>query len=229
MHGARLERVGAIGGILFFIAVLANFFTPETPDVDDPTLKIVRELADDRTGQIASVYLLGLGALFYLVFIAGLWALLRGAEAERGTSTLVLLGGVGTATIILVASAVLYAVVGAAYDHREPGAVRALFELEEVVFLPVGFTLAVFYVGVALSALGNRSLPAWLGWAAAVFAVVFPIALLGLFSKADDGGVLGTVFFIALVLNFIWVLATSIIMLRATPATGPAGAPPTAT
>jgi hypothetical protein len=222
MTGGRLVRLGAVSGILFFLAVLGNFFTPETPDVNDPAVKIARELADDRTGQIASSYLLGLGALLFLVFIAGLWAHLRAAESERGTSTLVLLGGVGTAAIILVASIVLYAVVNAAYDQREPAAVRALFELEEVMFLPIGFTSAVFYLGAALSGLGHKSLPAWLGWSAAALAAVYPIALLGLFSKADDGGVLGAIFFIAILLNFIWILATSIVMLRAGRAAGEA-------
>jgi hypothetical protein len=228
MLGARLERLGAVAGILFFISVIANFFTPETPDADDPNAQVVRELADDRTGHVASVYVQGLGALFFVVFVAGLWALLRRYESERGASVLVLLGGIGTAAVVLVASTVYYALVEAAYDNRAPAAVRALFELDNTVILAVGWTLAAFYVGAAISVLANRSLPVWLGWVAAILAVAMPVCLLGQFSKDDEGGVLGGIFFLFLVVNFLWVLIASIIMLRATPASERAEAPPPA-
>jgi hypothetical protein len=114
--------------------------------------------------------------------------------------------------------------VEAADSGREPEAVRALFELDEVMFLGIGVTLPAFYGGVALSALRTGSLPAWLAWIAALLAVVFPIALLGLFSEDDEGGVLGGIFFIALLINFLWVLATSIAMLLG--GREPAEAPP---
>jgi hypothetical protein len=226
MGSARLERIGAVAGILFFVAVVANFLTPETPDADDPNVTIVQELADDRTGHIASVYLNGLAAIFFVLFAAGLWALLRRAETERGASVLVLLGGVASSAVILVAGTVYYALVNAADDARGPVAVRALFELQETVFLAVGWTLAIFYAGAALSSLGARSLPAWLTWPAALLAVLFPICLLGLFSEEDEGGVLGGIFFIALVVNFLWILAASIVMFRARPVPGPATTAP---
>jgi len=208
------ERVGAVAGILFFVAVVANFFTPETPDADDPTAQIVSEIADDRTGLLAGVYLLGLGSLLFLVFVGALWSRLRRMEVERGPSILVALGGIGTAVIVLMAAGVLLAVVEAADEGREAASVRALFELDEVLFIVLGWTSAVFYAGVALSSLPTRSLPAWLGWIAAALAVVFPVAFLGVFSEDDEGGVLGVIFFIGLLVNFLWVLATSIVMLR---------------
>lgn len=30
------QRIGAVSGILFFALVIASFFTPETPDEDEP-------------------------------------------------------------------------------------------------------------------------------------------------------------------------------------------------
>jgi hypothetical protein len=213
MSGRQWERISAIFGILFFVAVLANFGTPETPDVDDPTAKIVSELADDRDGHVLSVYLLFLGSLFFLVFVGGLWSRLRRAEQEPGASVLMLLGGLGTAVVVLVAGTVYLSVVEAADAGREPEAVRALFELDETVFLAIGIPSSAFYAGIALSALATRSLPAWLGWIAAILAVLFPITLLGIFSESDEGGVLGGVFFGAFIVNFLWILAASIVML----------------
>ena len=211
------ERVGAVSGILFFAAVVASFFTPETPDADDPTAEIVSSIADDRTAHLVTVYLQGIASLLFLVFVGALWSRLRRAEVDRGPSILVALGGVATAVIVLVSSAIFLALIEAADEGREPAAVRALFELDEVVFIVIGWTSAVFYAGAALCSLWTRSLPRWLGWVAAALAALFVIAFLGIFSEDEDGGVLGGIFFVGILVNFLWILATSIVMLRSGP------------
>src|SRR5687768_1705494 len=220
------ERVGALSGILFFAAVVASFFTPETPDADDPTAEIARSIADDRTAHLLGVYLQGIASLLFLVFVGALWSRLRRAEADRGPSVLVALGGVGSALIILVSSGVFLALIEAADEGREPAAVRALFELDEIVFIGIGWTSAVFYLGAALSSLATGSLPPWLGWIAAGLAALFVVAFVGVFSTDDEGGVLGAIFFIGILVNFLWTLATSIVMLRARPAAEGVGAAP---
>jgi hypothetical protein len=212
------RRTGAVSGLLFFAVVVASFFTPDTPDADDLTAEIVNSIADDRTAHLVSVYLGGLASLLFLVFVGALWSRLRAAEGDRGPSILVALGGVGTAAIVLVANGVFLALIEAADEGREPAAVRALFELDEVVFLGFGWTSAAFYTGAALSSLATRSLPRWLGWVAALLAVVFVVGFLGVFSEDDEGGVLGVVFFIGFIVNVLWILAASIVMLRSSPA-----------
>ena len=219
------QRVGALSGLLFFVTVVASFFTPDTPDADDPTAEIVSTIADDRTAHILSVYLTGLASLLFLVFVGALWSRLRAAEADRGASILVALGGVGTAALVLIANGAFLALIEAADEGREPAAVRALFELDEVIFLSFGWTSAAFYLGAALSSLATRSLPRWLGWGAALIAALFVIASLGVFSKDDEGGALGFVFFLVFLLNLLWILATSILMLRERPAARPVGPP----
>jgi hypothetical protein len=219
------QRAGAVSGILFFALVITSFFTPETPDEDDPTAEIVSSFADDRTGHLVGVYIGGFASLLFLVFVGALWSRLRAAETDRGPSILVALGGVGTALIVLVANAVLMGLVDAADQGREPEAVRALFELDLVVFLGIGWTSAAFYVGAALSSLATGSLPRWLGWIAAALAVAFVVGFLGIFSEGDEGGVLGYFFFAGILVNVLWILATSIVMLRSKPAATPSGAP----
>jgi len=217
------QRIGAISGILFFVAVFASFFTPETPDADDPTAKIASELADDRSAHLVTVYLLGLGSLLFILFVGALWSRLRAAEADRGPSIVVALAGIATAVIVLVSSMVFLALIEAADEGREPAAVRALFELDELIFLAIGWTSAAFYGGVAVSSLANGSLPRVLGWIAAGLAVLFPICFFGIFSESDDGGILGGIFFLGILINFIWILATSIVMLRSRTGATPAG------
>jgi hypothetical protein len=208
------QRLGAVSGILFFLAVLASFFTPETPDADDPTAEIVSSIADDRSALIVGVYLEGIASFFFLVFVGALWSRLRAAEVDRGPSILVALGGVGTAAIILVESGLFLALIDSADEGREPAAVRALFELDEVLFIVIAWTSAAFYAGAALSSLSTGSLPRWLGWIAAALVVVFAVSYLGVFSEDDEGGPLGGVLFIGILVNFLWILATSIVMLR---------------
>jgi hypothetical protein len=220
------ERQAAIAGLLFVAVLIASFFTPSTPDIDDSTAKIVQDLADDRDGLIAGAYLGGIASVLFIAFTAGVWSRMRAAEGEAGPSVLTLLGGLGSALVIIIANGILLATVYAAYEGREPDAVRALFELDNTVFLGLGFTSAAFYGGVALSAIPRRSLPSVLAWAAAALAVAFPVSLLGLFSKADDGGALGTVFFIALLVNFLWIVATSIVLLRTSGEPAPAARQP---
>jgi hypothetical protein len=208
------QRIGGVAGILFFVAVVASFFTPETPDGDDATAEIASSIADDRSAHLVTAYLQGLASLLFVVFVGALWSRLRRAEDQPGPSVLVALGGLGSAIVILVSSGIFLALIDAAHEGREPAAVRALFELDEIVFMVIAWTSAAFYAGAALSSLAAGSLPRWLAWLAALLAAVFVLAFLSIFSEDDEGGVLGGIFFVAILVNFIWILATSIVLLR---------------
>jgi hypothetical protein len=210
-----LERLAAVSGMLFFVLVVASFLVPEAPDFDETTATIVAELQEDRDEQVLGVYIGYLAAFFFAAFTAGLWTWLRRIEPARGASLLVLLGGIGSVILVLVANGVFLALVDAADEGREPAAVRALFELDQWILPAIGVTSAVFYAGAALSALATGALPRSLAWIAAALAIAFPIGLLWIFSGDDEGGALGFVFFIALLVNFLWILATSVFMWRA--------------
>jgi hypothetical protein len=214
MNGWRWERIGAVSGILFVLAIVASFFTPGTPDVDDSPAEIREALVDDRVGLSASTYLGGLGAFFFLAFLAALYVLLRRAEGEPGPSVLALLGGVATTVMVLAVTGVTLALTGAADEEAGDDALRALLELDNALFIPTGFFFAAFHVGAGLSILGTGVLPRWLGWASLVIAIVFLISLFGMFSEDDEGGPLGIIYFFDLLASLLWALVTSILMLR---------------
>jgi hypothetical protein len=213
MTGSTWQRVGGLAGIAFVLLFFANFFTPSTPDVADPTSGLGAAIADESTGHALSIYLGGLAMVAFLIFLGALWTLLRRSEAEPGASIVVLIGGVALAAVDFVGNGVYLALVQASHEGREPDAIRALLELDSAVFVPAGFALAALYAGVALSALPTGSLPRWLGWSAAGFAAIFLVALLGVFSGDDEGGPLGIVFFLALLAQFLWVIAASVVMI----------------
>jgi hypothetical protein len=214
MNGLRWERIGAVSGILFVVTIVASFFVPSTPDVDDPAAEIRESLVDDRNGLIAGVYLSGLGAFFFLAFLAALYLLLRRAEADIGPSVLALVAGVATTVMVVAVTGVVLALVGAADEQAGDDALRALLELDSALFIPTGFLFAAFHVGAGLSILQTGALPRWLGWASLVIALVFLVALFGMFSEDDEGGPLGIVYFLDLLASLLWALATSIVMLR---------------
>lgn len=215
------ERWAGLSGLAFVVVVIASFFTPSVPDPDTPTIRVVAEIVDDADGLLLGVYLGWLASALFLAFIAGLWGRLRAFERGPGPSIMVALGGVGSATVILIANGILLALVDAAEEGREPAAIRTLFELDQSVYLALAFTSAVFYAGVALSALLTRSLHEWLCWVALVLATVFPLSALGIFSHGDDeGGALGVVFSFAVIVNFLWILVVSALLVRQPPGPG---------
>lgn len=216
MTGTTWQRLGGIAGIVFVALFVTDLFTPGTPDLSDPTAGLAAQIADERGGHMLSVYLSSLGVMAFLVFLGALWSVLRRAEGEAGASIVAVLGGVVLAAMILVGNGIYLALVEAADEAREPVAIRALLELDGALFIPAGFALGLLYAGIALSSISTGSLPRWLGWSAAGFAAVFVVALLGVFSRDDEGGPLGIVFFLALMLQFLWVLAASIVLMGAT-------------
>lgn len=210
MNAISWERIGAIAGVLFFIAVVGNFFTPSTPDVDAAASEVIREVSADRTGHIFSVLLNGLGAAFFFLFAGGLWSVLRRGGAEAAAVVTAVAAG-AVAVLVLVASGVYLALVYAAESGRE-GAVDALFGLDNTIFVPLAFPLAAFHAAAAIGIITTAVLPRWLGWASAVIALAFLVGVLGMFDAAHDGGDIGIVFFIGLLAAFLWALATSIYM-----------------
>lgn len=207
------QRIGAAAGVLFLVAVVASFFTPETPDADDATAEIVTSIADDRSAHLVTVYLQGTASFLFIVFVGALWSRLRRAEAEPGASVLVALGGLGSAVVILVSRGIFLALVDAAHEGRaggRPRPVRAGRDRLPRHRLDVGRLLRRRGALVA----GHGEPAPLVGWLAALVAAVFMVAFFGIFSEDDEGGVLGGIFFVAILVNFIWILVASIVLLR---------------
>jgi hypothetical protein len=214
MTGANWQRLGAASGVLFVVLTVGTFFTPSTPDADEASGEIVRTIASDRTAHLTSFYVSGIAWILFLVFVAALWGALRHAETLPGASTLALLGGLAVYAGVLVEESAFLALVNAADAGREPGSVRALFELEEVVLVPLRFAVAAFFAGIALSAIPTSALPRWLGWTAAALAALLAIGLLGVFSADEQEGPLVPILVLGRLGMLLWILAASIELLR---------------
>jgi hypothetical protein len=214
MSGTRWERWTGVAGLVFVAAIVATFFVPTTPDIGAADAELGPAIAADARGLGAGVYLLGLAGAAFAVFATGLAGRIRSGEGERaGSSIAVVVGAVLFTTMLLVSSGVTLALTAAARENRDSAAIRALFELDEVLFIPAGFGLAVCLLSAAVGILSTRTLPAWLGWTAGLFGAGYLVALLGVMSADDEGGPLGAVFFIDLMLSMLWILAAAVALL----------------
>ncbi len=212
MTERQWQRIAAIGGLVFFVLVVISFFTPSTPDLDTPAFEVRSDVADDRTGIILSVYIGSLAAAAFLVFAGGLWSLFQRAGAA-GAGVVTLVAAAVTSALVLVANGALLALVYASEDNRAPAVVQALFELDNTMFIPAFFSLVAFHAAAALGIVATGVLPRWLGWVSALVAVVYIIGLFGVFDADHEGGALGFLVFIGLLVSLLWVLATSVLML----------------
>jgi hypothetical protein len=214
ISGRRWQRLGGLTGIVFSALLVATLFAPSEPDADEPTSTIAQAISEDRTAHVFFTYVGVIAAVLFLFFVAALWSLLRRAEPEAGASMVALMGGLGFSVMEIGRHGAFLALVEAADKEREPAAIRALLELDNTLFAGSVAALVAFHAGVALSVIPLRSLPAWLGWWAAALALLFTIALLGIFSEDYEGPLFGILLPIGLLAHLLWLLAASVLMLR---------------
>jgi hypothetical protein len=182
---------------VFTALVVATFFTPDTPTTDTPAEDIAAQFAGDRTAHQLSLLLGFLADTAFLVFLAGLWSRLRRWEGQAGIfAALVLAAGAAVVTLMLVSGGLYLALIQyASAGQPDPAVLPALIVLNDWVgaaIVPAGVAM---FLGAAAAILTTRPLPRWLGWLAALTAVLLLISLAGIVQNAPEGGVLGVVGF----------------------------------
>lgn len=220
------DRLGAASGILFALLTIASIFTaPQPPKAGDEIEVILPYYAHHRSGVLTSAYLIGLALIFFLIFLASLYTLLRNAEGGTGRLSLatafgglVFVGGVIGGTAFQTALA-----FRTERGMSDAAVVQSLFDMQNILFAITGFPGAVLFVAASLVILFTRILPVWLGWAGIVVAVVELLTTGGMLARVGplaSGNIIGLLSFALLIL---WILAASIIMLarsRTAPETG---------
>jgi hypothetical protein len=151
-------------------------------------------------------------SLLLFVFVARIWATLRRAEGGSGWVAAAALGA-GLASVTLTLAG--FAVGAAARARGGPGlevpVVVALFDAHVGLYVASWALGALFLGATAVLALAAHALPRWLGWAAALGALLTLGAVAAPTTPLAQAPTL---------LLLLWVLATSVVLLR-----GPAGAP----
>lgn len=210
------DLVAAVAGLVFFVLVGASFFTPGTPMADEGGAQIAADLAADRTGHQWSLLLGFLGDVAFLLFLAGLWSRLRRAEGRAGLfSGVVAIAGAAFAATIMVSEGIYLAMVsGTAEIGEDPAVFTTLAVLNDWVGFAGVPAAAALFLGAAAAIVATRTLPHWLGWWAALIAVLLIVSLGSVFQEDVDDAGLVWAGFAAFVLMMLWTLATAVVLLR---------------
>ena len=209
---ATWDKWSPAAGILFVALLIASdAVLSQPPDVKAPNGKFVAfALHHHRAGLISGI-LTGLAVIAFLWFIGSLTTSLREAGEAR-VATIALGSGIVLASFAIVAdvieTSIFYRV---ALD--DPGRVKGLFDITSVAFTMLGFPVAALAAATAVAALRTSFLPLWYGWAGTLAAVFFlttgaALKQVGFFSPTGAYG------FIGLIVFLLWMLTTSILLLR---------------
>lgn len=214
----RPERLGPLAGLLSLLLLVINLFaTRSAPEPETPTAQMVAEILDHRNAYIASAALILGQAFFLLVFTAALGAILgRGEGEERWLGSLAALGGAVASTLAMASGVALLATVFTA-DHEPTGAVWTPLVFHTFFLTTTGIALAMFMLATGVAAISARALPRVLAWACIPIGLGVAFGGLYGFGNELDGGVFGTVWFLAGIAYFLWTIATSVVLLRRRP------------
>jgi hypothetical protein len=212
-------RIAAAGGIFFVVlTLLGNDVLGSGGEAPGMTASAAQIGAYVRAHpptvlSWAALYIELVGILAFVFFLGSLWGVLRRAEGERSPFSAIAFG----AGLVLVSVKIASFPAAIAAFHRgqegmDPQLAAALFDMNEVSFVLTWAIVAVLLAATAVVVLRSGALPRWLGWSAAVLS---PALLVGVAFATSFG-------FVPYVLSMVWIVATSIVLIRR------AGGPPRA-
>ena len=217
MNWERLARASGIGFVV--LAVVSFVVFGERPKVDAAPGEIASFYEDDRGRVLTAVPIFALAFMLFLWFAGAIANALREAgEGRLGATTVALAAVVTGVQFTLSALAASLALTLAAAGDE--GTVRALNTMSWSLDTLNSFAVAAFVVAVTVGLRRAGLVPRWYAWDGLAGAVL--IALRGT-NWATDGfwSPSGEYSWIAIVVAFVWVLVTSILLLRAAPAMEP--------
>ena len=215
-----LQRLAAASGIGFVVLIVLSIaLSPgDLPDFGDPPQDYAREAEEDRDRFELIALLAGLASLEFYWFVGYLRGVLARAEvAVRGYSRLAdiaFAGGIAAGVMFSIGAALSVAGTSSP-SGTDPSVIRGLVHAGAAVSTLSGAGLATLLLAAGLLIVKVRPLPRWLGFVALVAGALYVISIFSIltFDEPDTGA--GVVFLPALLLTLIWVLGSSIVLIRA--------------
>jgi hypothetical protein len=213
------ERRAWAAGIVFVVGLLAEAVISAGIPInqDDSAAKIAGALHDHRNTVLVAAYLSVVYAVAFVIYLAKLHGLLRGATPRaRILHPLVLVGGVLLVALHGVSDIGIYGLLGgklATYAAQHDQGLSYTLYLLTFALDSVGDVFgSVFLIAAGLLVIETRVLPRWLAWIAVIGGSLLFVQGFGL------GGVIGTyglaLDLIGFVLFLLFVLLSSAILLR---------------
>jgi hypothetical protein len=211
-------------GVGFVILTIAAFLVGgEPPGVSDPAEDVVSYYSGERGQVLVSSFFFAVALLLLLWFAGAIANALR----ERGQGRLA--GTLLAAVSAFAAVQLVLTGIGAALAHsiaREGDAAtaQALFNLSWALDLLAALPSAGFVVASAVGLSRVGRIPDWLGWAGIGVAALFVLRSTN-WAREGFWSPTGKYVFILIPLALLWILVTSIVLFRTSPASSEQAAP----
>jgi hypothetical protein len=206
------ERWAASSGILFVILyVVGNLITGEPPDYNASGAEIGDFFIDKHAELTVQAIIFGVIVVVWLWFLASFAGTFREA-GQRRLATIMYGAGVAGITIGAVGDAIMFSAVQLR-PVLDPGSVQAIYGMSFFLFIKVFWPLAALAFATSLATLRSHALPGRYGYLSAAGGVVFvlggvSIRMFEFFSPEGAMPLIGSVVFA------VWVLLTSILLVR---------------
>ena len=208
------ERWARAAGVAFVVFVILAFVVGgEAPSVGDPVEDVVSYYDGDRGQVLVSSFLFAVALGFWIWFAGTLANNLRDRGEGRVAATIT--GAVATfASIQFVATGLNAALAYSVAGNGEAGVTEALFDLTWTLDVLAAVPSAVFFLAASVGLRRTAMIPDWLSWAGIGVAVLFGLRVT---NWARDGfwSPTGEFLFILIPLTLLWILITSVILVRA--------------
>jgi hypothetical protein len=211
------DRWAYAAGIAFVVLTVAAFIVGgEPPTISDPAEDVVSYYDGERGQVLVSSFLFALALGFWVWFGGALANSLRNRGEGRLAATIV--GALSAFVALqLVTTAVNAILAHSVARQGEDGVVQALFHLTWGLDVVAAIPSAVFFLAASMGLVRTRMIPEWLSWAGIGVAALF---ILRSTNWARDGfwSPTGAYLFILIPLALLWILTTSILLVRNQPA-----------
>lgn len=230
MNALSWERWARAAGIGFFLFTVAAFIVGgEPPKVSDSPQDVAAYFTDNRSRVLLSSFLFAVGLVLFLWFAGAVANTLRESGEGRVAAT-ALAAGTAWVVIQLVLTAITAALAHSIATDGDATGVRALFNLSWVLDMMGALPIAATVLAVSVGLRRTQMIPQWLSWSGVVVSVLLALRST---TWARDGfwSPTGDYLFILLPLALLWILITSIVLVRNAPSStmeqSPAPAPTT--
>ena len=213
MSDSNWKQIGAAGGIAFVVLQVVGQVLIQvggTEPAFNAAAPETLEFFETRSPRLFEVggYLSALSAIALLWFLGSLWSTLRTAEGEPGWLSTVALGsGLVVVAVSAIAGSGWALAVFRIGEGLDPQLARFQFDFGNFGFATIWVMLASFLLASSAVALRTAALPRWIGWMGLVIAILLLIARA--FWAAPSGAI-----FLPYLLFWIWLIATSVILIR---------------